>query len=68
MESKTSIWQRIGLQDWFLTSDKSGKAKTQPVITPDFFNNFVIEKLNDSIRSLSFADRIVFYHEYIISF
>jgi hypothetical protein len=28
----------------------------------------VISKFNDSIRELSFADRVVFYHEYIISF
>src|SRR6185437_5307125 len=69
MDQKTSIWQRIGLQDWFLTSENSGKTKKkQPILTPDDVYNYVIAKFNDSIRQLSFADRVVFYHEYIISF
>jgi len=68
MEPKTSIWQRIGIQDWFLTSENTSKTKKQQSLTPDDVYNYVIDKFNDSIRQLSFADRIVFYHEYIISF
>jgi hypothetical protein len=68
MDSKTSIWQRIGIQDWFLTSERTEKSKKQHSLTPDDVYNYVIEKFNDSIRQLSFAGRIVFYHEYIISF
>src|SRR5476649_2099902 len=68
MESKTSIWERLGIQDWFLTSENTSKAKKQQILTPDNVYNYVIDKFNDSIRQLSFADRIVFYHEYIISF
>jgi hypothetical protein len=69
MDQKTSIWQRIGLQDWFLTSENSDKTKKKrPVLTPDDVYNYVVAKFNDSIRQLSFADRVVFYHEYIISF
>jgi hypothetical protein len=68
MDPKTSIWQRIGLQDWFLTSENTSGKKKQPLLTPDDVYNYVIDKFNDSIRQLSFADRIVFYHEYIISF
>jgi len=68
MESKTSIWERLGIQDWFLTSENTSKAKKQQTLTPDNVYNYVIDKFNDSIRQLSFADRIVFYHEYIISF
>src|SRR5271154_2288367 len=72
MDTKTSIWQRIGIQDWFLTNENTGKAgkakKNHPVLTPNDVYNYVIAKFNDSIRQLSFADRIVFYHEYIISF
>jgi len=68
MEQKTSIWQRMGIQDWFLTSPGSNKAKKQPALTPDDVYNYVVAKFGDSIRELSFADRIVFYHEYIISF
>ncbi|MDB5005521.1 MAG: hypothetical protein JWQ34_3746 [Mucilaginibacter sp.] len=68
MDPKTSIWQRIGLQDWFLTSENISGKKKQSLLTPDDVYNYVMDKFNDSIRQLSFADRIVFYHEYIISF
>lgn len=68
MDSKTTIWQRIGIQDWFLTNENTSKSKNQQILTPDNVYNYVIAKFNDSIRELSFADRIVFYHEYIISF
>src|SRR5476651_849855 len=68
MESKTSIWERLGIQDWFLTSENTSGAKKQQTLTPDAVYNYVIDKFNDSIRQLSFADRVVFYHEYIISF
>jgi len=68
MDAKTSIWQRIGIQDWFLTSENTSNSKKQQTLTPDDVYNYVIDKFNDSIRQLSFADRIVFYHEYIISF
>ncbi|MFD2863841.1 hypothetical protein [Mucilaginibacter antarcticus] len=68
MDSNPSFWQRIGLQDWLLTSENAGKKNKQHALTPDDVYNYVIEKFNDSIRQLSFAGRIVFYHEYIISF
>jgi hypothetical protein len=68
MDPKPSIWQRLGVQDWFLTSENTSASKNQHNLTPDDVYNYVIDKFNDSIRELSFADRIVFYHEYIISF
>jgi hypothetical protein len=68
MESKNSIWQRMGIQDWFLSSEGTSKNKNSTGLKPDDVYNYVIAKFNDSIRELSFADRIVFYHEYIISF
>lgn len=68
MEPKTSIWQRMGIQDWFLTSENTSRAKKQQSLTPDDVYNYVIDKFDESVRQLSFADRIVFYHEYIISF
>jgi hypothetical protein len=68
MDPKTSIWQRMGIQDWFLTSENTSRSKKQQTLTPDDVYNYVIDKFSDSIRQLSFADRIVFYHEYIISF
>ncbi|MEO6522100.1 MAG: hypothetical protein ABIN91_10510 [Mucilaginibacter sp.] len=68
MDAKTSIWQRIGIQDWFLTNEESDGAKKAHALTPDDVYNYVVAKFGDSIRELSFAGRIVFYHEYIISF
>lgn len=68
MESKASIWQRIGLQDWFLTSGNPDKKAKINALTPDDVFNYIIGKFNDSVRELSFAGRIVFYHEFIISF
>ncbi|TWI95030.1 hypothetical protein JN11_04459 [Mucilaginibacter frigoritolerans] len=68
MDQKTSFWQRIGIQGWFLTDEQSSAKKKQQSLTPDDVYNYMISKFNDSIRELSFADRVVFYHEYIISF
>lgn len=68
MDNKTSIWQRLGIQEWFLTNEKTSDAKKQQNLTPDDVYNYVVAKFSDSVRELSFADRIVFYHEYIISF
>lgn len=68
MEQKTSLWKRLGIQDWFLTSEQTVAKKKQHALTPDDVYNYVVSKFNESIRELSFADRIVFYHEYIISF
>ena len=68
MDSKTSIWQRMGIQDWFLTNENNAKAKKQLSLTPDDVYNYVVAKFTDSIKQLSFAGRVVFYHEYLISF
>jgi len=67
MDQKTSIWQRMGIQNWFLTSENTSTNKKQLTLSPDDVYNYVIDKFTDSIRQLSFAGRIVFYHEYIIS-
>ncbi len=68
MEQKASIWKRLGIQDWFLSPAQNGSKKKQPALTPDDVYNYVLSKFNDSVRELSFADRVVFYHEYIICF
>jgi hypothetical protein len=67
MASTPNFWQRIGIQDWFLTNETSEKAKAK-ALTPDTVYSYIIEKFTDSIKDLSFADRVVFYHEFIISF
>ena len=68
MNTKPSFWQRIGLHDWFLKHE--GGADELPVknITPDIIYKYIVDKFEESIRHLSFAQRVVFYHEYIISF
>lgn len=66
MEEKPSFWQRIGIQDWFLSSNNAGPvAKAQP-LTPDTVYKYIIDKFKESIAELSFAERIVFYHEFIV--
>ncbi|RZK69383.1 MAG: hypothetical protein EOO85_22560, partial [Pedobacter sp.] len=66
MTEKPSFWQRIGVQDWFLTNNMSSASlKSQP-ITPNVVFKYIIEKFEESMAELSFAERIVFYHEYII--
>ena len=68
MESKPNFWQRIGIQDWFLTNEETQKITLAPSLTPDAIYKYIVEKFRDSIGDLSFAGRIVFYHEFIISF
>lgn len=68
MKSKTTFWQRIGLHDWFLKKEYIQTAQKVVTITPDDIYKFIVEKFNESVAQLSFANRIVFYHEYIICF
>lgn len=67
MKSETNFWQRIGIQNWFLSD--AGIPSAQPKnLTPNEVYKYIIEKFAESITVLSFAERVVFYHEYIISF
>jgi len=68
MEVKTSFWQRLGIQDWFLTNETTGINGKTPPLTPEVVYSYIIDKFKGSIKELSFADRVVFYHEFIISF
>ena len=67
MDSNLSFWQRIGMHDFFLKSN-GVKTPAREVLTPNVVFKYIIEKFKESINELSFADRIVFYHEYIICF
>ena len=58
----------MGLQDWFLRKEAKPIMANTPLLTPDNIFNYIIEKFEESIAQLSFANRIVFYHEYIIGF
>lgn len=62
-----SIWQKLGLHSWFLTKE-SRSARNVPIITPNDVYKYIVDKFTESIEVLSFANRVVFYHEYIICF
>lgn len=66
MKSKQTFWQRIGLHDFFLKKEPEKVVATTPSLTPNNVYHYIIEKFKDSVTELSFADRVVFYHEYII--
>lgn len=67
MKSKPSFWQRIGLHDWFLKKEDI-RESVSPSLKPDDVYKYILQKFGESIEELSFAQRVVFYHEYIISF
>ena len=66
MSTSPTLWQRIGLQNWFLKKETVYAETTS--LTPDIVYKYLVEKFEDSIAELSFADRVIFYHEYIICF
>ncbi len=68
MAEQRTFWQRVGLQDWFLKDPIARQKETSALLSPEEVYRFVLQKFEESIKSLSFADRIVFYHEYIICF
>lgn len=68
MSSKANFWQRIGLHDWFLKGEHSSPNKREKAVTSNHVYRYILDKFRESIRELSFANRIVFYHEYIIAF
>lgn len=67
MKSKPSFWQKIGMHEWFLKKEEEPSVALS-AITPNDVYRYIIEKFQDSIGQLSFASRVVFYHEYIIAF
>lgn len=66
MNSKPTFWQRIGLHNWFLKKETGIKEPAS--LTPEVVYKFIVEKFEESINQLSFGQRVVFYHEYIICF
>ncbi len=66
MTTKPTIWKRLGIQDWILSDHGiASSAKPKP-LTPHIVYKYIIDKFRESIAELSFAERIVFYHEFII--
>ncbi|WP_207425392.1 hypothetical protein [Pedobacter sp. SYSU D00535] len=68
MNEKPSFWQRIGLHEWFLSDEGTSALNSPQTMTPNDVYKYIIEKFKESIAELSFGDRVVFYHEFIISF
>lgn len=68
MAEKSTFWKKTGLQDLFLPGTKNKSVQPVKGLTPDEVYKYILEKFNESIGQLSFANRIVFYHEYIICF
>ena len=68
MEAKSTFWQRIGLQDWFLTNENNANGRKVNNLTPDEVYKYITQKFSESVKQLSFANRVVFYHEFIVIF
>ncbi len=66
MTPKPGFWQRLGFHDWFLNDPGAEAQQNTAALTPENIYNYILQKFTQSIRELSFADRVVFYHEYII--
>ena len=66
MTPNPTFWKKTGIQDWFLK--KESVVTETSSMTPDMVYKYIVEKFQDSIAELSFADRVIFYHEYIICF
>jgi len=66
MTNKPTFWQRIGIQDWLLNDTGSSSSSKSKQLTPDLVFQYIISRFQDSIADLSFAKRVVFYHEYIV--
>ena len=58
----------MGIQEWFLKNPAAKQQQAAALLTPDEVYRYVLQKFEESVKQLSFADRIVFYHEYIICF
>ncbi len=68
MKQKTNFWERVGLHDWFLKKEATVSVAQVATLTPDSVYKFIVDKFEESIAQLSFANRVVFYHEFIICF
>jgi hypothetical protein len=68
MKPKSSFWQRMGLHEWLFKKENEPSMTTAPSLTPNDVYHYILEKFNESVAQLSFAERVVFYHEYIICF
>ncbi|RYY40461.1 MAG: hypothetical protein EOO08_04830 [Chitinophagaceae bacterium] len=66
MIEKPNFWQRLGLHDWFVNKPEAAPADTRAALTPDNIFRYLLQQFDTSARELSFANRVVFFHEYIV--
>jgi len=66
MTTKPTIWKRLGIQDWFLSDDGTASSAKPKPLTPNVVYKYIIDRFRQSITELSFSQRVVFYHEFII--
>lgn len=67
-KTKTSFWQRMGFHEWFLKREADYSVTQTPALTANEIYKYVVEKFESSVKELSFASRVVFFHEYIVCF
>ena len=58
----------MGLHEWLFKKEAESSLTAAPSLTPNDVYHYILQKFNESIAQLSFAERVVFYHEYIICF
>ena len=68
MKAKATFWQRMGLARLVFKKGSYASAYLAATLTPDDVYKYIVQKFNESIAQLSFANRVVFFHEYIICF
>ena len=68
MSEKPNFWQRLGLHDWFVNKPEAAPSGDRAALTPDTIYRYILQQFETSVRELSFAGRVVFYHEYIVVF
>lgn len=66
MSPNPTFWKKTGIYEWFLK--KEAAIAEEPSLSPDTVYKYLVEKFRQSITDLSFADRVIFYHEYIVCF
>ncbi|TCJ12645.1 hypothetical protein EPD60_15375 [Flaviaesturariibacter flavus] len=68
MSDKPSFWQRLGLHDWFVNKPEAAVPERNTGLSPERIYQFIQAQFGESVRTLSFANRVVFYQEYIVVF
>lgn len=68
MKNKESIWQKLGMHEWLLKQADTDTMYLDKKITTEDVFELIVSKFKESIAQMSFANRVVFFHEYVICF